>query len=96
MRDGLPFIAKEMHPSFENLAETGTLGLHASLIDIHHDTSLKFILEDDSISSACKAHIRFCLGKGVGLWLVARPSIHLFHITHTTFTSTLCFHLGLI
>jgi hypothetical protein len=32
-----------------------------------HNTSLKSILEDDSIFSASIAHIRSCLGKGVGL-----------------------------
>ncbi len=85
-----------MHLSFENLVVIGTLGLHASLIDIHHNTSLKSILEDESISLASRAHICSCLGKGVGLWLVARPSIHLFCITHITFTSTLYFRLGLI
>jgi len=47
----------------------------------------------------------FCLGfifeslKELGmcqLWLVIRPSIHLFRIVHSTFTSTLRFHLGFI
>jgi hypothetical protein len=66
------------------------------LMDIHHDTSLKSILKDDSISSASKAHIRSCLGKGIGLWLIVRPSIHLFHIAYSTFTSALHFCFGLI
>jgi hypothetical protein len=65
-------------------------------MDIHHDTSFKSILEDDSISWAFGTYIFFCLGKGVGLWLVVKPFIHLFHITHSTFTSALCFRLGLI
>jgi hypothetical protein len=30
---------------------TNALGLHASLMDIPHDTSFRSILEDDSISS---------------------------------------------
>ncbi len=47
---GLAPIAKEMHLCFEGLAITSALGLHASLMDIHHDTSLRSILEDDSIS----------------------------------------------
>jgi hypothetical protein len=34
--------------------------------------------------------------KGAGLWLIARPPIRLFHITHFTFTSTLHFCFGLI
>jgi hypothetical protein len=66
------------------------------LMDIHHDTSFKSILEDDSISSTSKVHIHFCLGKGAGLWLVVKPFIYSFHITHATFTSTLHFHLCLL
>jgi hypothetical protein len=96
MQDDLLLVAKEMHPFFENLAIIGALCLHTFFMDIHHDRSLKFILEDGSISSASRAHICSCLGKDVGLWLVAKPSIHLFHITHSTFTSTLHFCLSLI
>jgi hypothetical protein len=65
-------------------------------MDYHHDTSLKSILEDDSISLASKTHICFYSNKGARLWLVVRPSIHLFCITHFTFTSALCFRLDLI
>jgi hypothetical protein len=65
-------------------------------MDIHRDTSFKSILEDDSISSTFKACIRFCSGKGVGLWLIVKPSINSFHIAHFIFTLALCFHLGLI
>jgi hypothetical protein len=36
------------------------------LMDFHHDTSLRSILEDDSISSASIARICFSLGKGQG------------------------------
>ncbi len=54
------------------------------------------ILEDDSISLASKAHIHSCLGKGARLWLIVKPSISLFHIAHSTFISTLCFHFNLI
>jgi hypothetical protein len=43
-------MAKEMHLSFESLAITNTPSLQAFLMGIHHDTSLKSILEDDSIS----------------------------------------------
>jgi hypothetical protein len=64
-------------------------------MDIHHDTPFKSILEDDFISLAFKAHIRFCSGKGVGLWLIARPSIRSFCIAHFTFILTLHFHLNL-
>jgi hypothetical protein len=59
-------------------------------MDIHHDTSFKFILKDDSISLAFKVRIRSCSNKGVGLWLIIRPSIHLF-LAHSTFTLTLHF-----
>jgi hypothetical protein len=47
------------------------------------------ILEDDSISSTSKARIHFCLGKGMGLWLIAKPYICSFHIAHFTFTLAL-------
>jgi hypothetical protein len=85
-----------MHPSFESLAVIDTTRLHVYLMDIHHDTSLMSILEDDSISLASKIHIHFCLGKGARLWLIARPSISSFRIAHSIFTSTLCFHFDLI
>jgi len=85
-----------MHPSFESLTIMGARGLHASLMDIQHDTSLKFILEDDSISSTFKACIYSCSSKGAWLWLVAKPFICSFCIAHFTFTSTLCFCFGLI
>jgi len=87
---------KEMHPAFENLVVTSAPSLHASLMDIHHDTSLRSILEDDSISLVSKTHIHFCSGRGAGLWLVIMPSICSFRIAHYIFTSMLRFHLGLI
>jgi hypothetical protein len=65
-------------------------------MDIHHHTSLMSILEDDSISSTSRTHIHSCLGKGAGLWSIARPSIHSFFIAHSIFISTLCFHFDLI
>jgi len=65
-------------------------------MDIYYDTSFRSILEDDYISLAFKAHIHSYSNEEIGLWLVARSSIHLFCITHSTFTSTLCFCLGLI
>jgi hypothetical protein len=85
-----------MHLSFESLTIIGALSLQASLMDIHHNTSFRFILKDDSISSASKAHIHFCSAKGVGLWLITKSSIRSFQITHFTFTSTLQLCLGLI
>jgi hypothetical protein len=46
--------------------------------------------------STSRTYICFCLGKGVGLWLVANPSICSFHIAHSIFTLVLCFCFGLI
>jgi hypothetical protein len=85
-----------MHPSFENLAVINASSLQASLMNIHHDTSLKFILKNDSISLTSKARFHSCLNKKARLWLVVKPSICSFHITHSTFTSTLCFHFSVI
>jgi len=85
-----------MHLVFKSLVITNAPSLQAPLMDIHHDTSLRSILEDNSISSSLRAHIHFCLSKGARLWLVVRPFICSFHIAHSTFTSTLCFHLALI
>jgi len=51
VQNDFPFIAKEMHPSFESLTIIDAPSLQAFLMDFHHDTSLKSILEDDSISS---------------------------------------------
>jgi hypothetical protein len=65
-------------------------------MDFHHNTSLRFILEDDSISLTFRARICSCLGKGAGRWLVAKPFILLFRIAHFIFTSLLRFCLGLI
>jgi hypothetical protein len=42
----LPFGLSEMHPSFENLAIISTLNLHAYLMDIHHNTSIRSMLEE--------------------------------------------------
>jgi hypothetical protein len=95
-KDGFHPIVRVMHLSFESLTITTTPCLHASLMDIHHDTSLRFILEDDSISSTFKACISSCSNKGAGLWLIIKPSIRSFHIPHFIFTSTLCFCFGLI
>ncbi len=79
------------------LAITSTLGLHAFLINIHHNTSFWLIFEDGSISFTYRTCICFCSSKGpTGLWLIARPFICLFHITHSTFTLTMHFRLDLI
>ncbi len=95
-RDGLPLTIKHKHLSFESLVVAGALSLQTFLMDIHHDTLFRFILQDDSISSTSRICICSCSGKGARLWLVVRSSICLFHIVNSTFTSALCFCLGLI
>jgi hypothetical protein len=71
-------------------------GTLASIMDLHHDTSLRSILEDDFISLTSRTCICYCSGKRVGLWLVVRSFICLFHITCFIFTSTLRFCFCLI
>jgi hypothetical protein len=83
-------------PYFESLVITSTLNLHASLMDIHHDTSLRSIFKDDSIFLTSRTCIHSCSGKGAGLWLVARSSICSFFIAHSTFTLELHFCFNLI
>jgi len=94
--DSLLFVTREVHLSFESVVITGAPCLQAFFMDIHHDTSFKSILEDDSISLASRAHICSCSGKGAGLWLIARPSICSFHITHFTFILALRSRFNLI
>ncbi len=95
-QDDFPLAVREIHLYFESLAITDASGLQTSLMDIHHDTSFRFILEDDSISLASKARIHSCSNKGAKLWLVVRPSIRLFCIAHFIFISVLHFYFGLI
>jgi hypothetical protein len=66
------------------------------MMDIHHDTYFKSILEDDSISSTSRACIYSCSCKGIGLWLIIKLYICSFRIAHFIFTLALCFRLGLI
>ncbi len=40
----------------------------------------EIILEDNSICSTSKAHIRSCSSKGVRLWLVVKSSIYSFRL----------------
>jgi len=96
VQNGFPLATREMQPFFKNLAIIDALGIQASFMDFHHNTSLRSILEYDPISSTFRTYIHFCLGKGAWLWLVVRPSIHSFCITHFIFTLTLHFHLSLI
>jgi hypothetical protein len=84
-----------MHPFFKSLDVIGTLGLCAYLMNIHHNSSLRSMLEDDSIFSTHKVCICFCLAEGVGLRLFTKPFICLFRSAHFIFTSTLHFHFGL-
>ncbi len=86
----------EMHPSFESSVVTNNPSLHIFFMEVHHDTSFRSILEDDSISLAFRARICFCSSKGVGLWLIARPFICSFYIAQSTFILALCFCLSLI
>jgi len=88
-----PLVIKKMHLSFEILTIIDTPNLQASLMDIHHDTSFRSILKNDSIFLAFRTWIRFCLGKRLMLWLITRPFICLFYITHFIFTSTCIFIL---
>jgi len=55
-----------MHPSFESLAFMGALGLQAYLMDIHHNTSFKCILEDDSIFVIIQSSHLLLFGQGGG------------------------------
>jgi hypothetical protein len=58
-------------------------------MDIHHDTSLRFILEDDSISLTFKACIHSCLGKGQGYgWLLGHLLVCF--ALHTLFSPQHC------
>ncbi len=63
MRDDLLLRAKEMHPSFESLTNFYALGFQAFFMDIHHNTSFRSILEDDSIPSTSRADICSCSSK---------------------------------
>ncbi len=89
--DNLLLITREIHLSFESLVVVDAPNLQAFFMDIHHDTSFRSIFEDNSISSTSKTCIHSCSNKGARLWLIARPSICLFHITQFTFTSMVRF-----
>jgi hypothetical protein len=56
-QNGLLPTIREIHLSFKILAIINAPNLHASLMDIHHDTSLRYIFKDDSISLAFRARI---------------------------------------
>jgi hypothetical protein len=83
-QDNVPPAVKEMHLFFESLVSIDAPGLQTFFMDIHHDTSFRSILEDDSISSTSRAHIHFCLSKGARLWLIVKLAIYLF-VSHHTF-----------
>jgi len=92
---GLPHVTREMHLSFENNNYWRPKSISINTTQ-QHNTSLRSILEDDSISSTSRTRICSCLGKGARLWLVTKPSIYSFRIAHFTFTFVLFFRLDLI
>jgi hypothetical protein len=65
-------------------------------MNIHHDTSLRFILEDDFGFLVSRVRVHSCSGKGAMVWLITKPFICLFHIAHFTFILRLRFCLSLI
>jgi hypothetical protein len=87
---GLPHVAREMHLSFENNNYWRPKSISINTTQ-QHNTSLRSILEYDSISSTSRARICSCLGKGARLWLVTKPSIYSFRIAHFTFILVLFF-----
>jgi hypothetical protein len=95
-RDGFPPIVREMHLYFECLIVIDALGLQASSMDIHHNTSFRSILEDDFISLTSRIRIHFYSGKGARLWLITKPFICSFYIAHFFFTLALRFRFDLI
>ncbi len=95
-RDNLPLATKKIHPSFESLAVINAPSLHASLMDIHHNTSFKPILEDDSIFSISKSTSTFVQARGHGYGWLLGHLFYLFCIAYFTFTSTMCFCFSLI
>ncbi len=88
--DNLILVTKKMHPSFESLVVMGTLNLSASLMDIHHNTSLKCILEDGSIFFIIQNSHLLLFGQGGGV-MVDCQVIYPF-IPHCT----LYFHLNVV
>jgi len=74
-QDNLPSAVRRIHHSFESLVIINALGLQAFFMDIHNNTSFRSILENDFISFTSKSSIRSCLNKGMGLWLIVKPSI---------------------
>jgi hypothetical protein len=74
-------------------AVIGAPSLQASLMDIHHYTSLRSILEDDFVSSTSRIRIVFVQARGQGYgWLLGHLSVHftshiLLSSQHCVFTS---------
>jgi hypothetical protein len=64
MQDGLPFVIREIHFLKKKLAIINAPSLQASLIDVYHDISFRFILEDDSISLTSKSLHSFLFRQG--------------------------------
>jgi hypothetical protein len=88
-QNDLPPTTKEMHPSLENLVIIGTPNLQASLMDTHHNTSLRSILEDDFIPSTIGLAFILIQARGQGYgWLLSHLSVHF--ASHTLLSSQRC------
>jgi hypothetical protein len=59
-------VTIKIHPSFESLAIIDALGLKESLMDIHHDISFRFIMEDDSFPLLPKFAFTLVWARGWG------------------------------
>ncbi len=60
----LPLGLNEMHIFFWEFDNYCVLDLHASLMDIHHNTSIRSMLENKFIFLTSKTYIRFLFGQG--------------------------------
>jgi hypothetical protein len=77
VQNGLPTIAREVHPSFESLAIINAPSLQASLMDIHHDTSLRFTLGMAPFPQHPELTFVLVQAKGQGYeWLIGYLSIY--------------------
>jgi len=77
-----------MHPLLKIWAVINALGLHTSLMNIHHDTFVKYIFEDGSISLDLKPTFILVRARGHGYgWLLNHLFIH--------FVSHIYFHLNI-
>jgi len=78
-----------MHPSSKSLTVNGAPSLHVFLLDIHHDTSFRSILENDFITLTSKAHIYFVWARGQGYdWLLGH--LYVYFASHILLSSYCC------